>query len=58
MKLCILCINIKYFSPQNPLIEATIWPVIFSRQLFPPGLLEDLGRIARELNIKVQVKYY
>lgn len=49
--------TIEFFFLQDPLIEPLIWPAIFDTLVIPPGLVEGLGRIARELNVNVQVKY-
>ena len=42
---------------QDPLIEPLIWPSLFGTLGIPPGLVDGLGRITRELNVKVQVYY-
>jgi len=33
-----------------------MYPAVLETQGFPPGLVEGLGRIAREFNLKVQVQ--
>ena len=48
---------IGFCFPQDQLIEPTFYPSVLGTQGFPPGLVEGLGRIARELNLKVQIWY-
>lgn len=40
---------------QDPLIQLMIYPNVFS--ITPPEVVEGLGRVAKELNVIVQVKY-
>ena len=40
---------------QDPLIQPMIYPKVFS--ITPPEVVEGLGRIAKELNVIIQVKY-
>ena len=42
------------FIPQNPLIEALVHPAA----LVNTPLVNGFGQLAREMNLKVQVKYY